>query len=129
MARSKTLGSVVDALYVLREKRLALERQADALNQNEKQLREQLFKMLADAGTTIARGKVATASRYLKSLAVVKDPKLFVSHVMKSNEWDLIRVSASLEACQGRWESDRAVPGVEHDSIVRLSLTKNPRRK
>ena len=128
MARSRTLGGVVDQLYALREKRLSLQRQADLIEERERALRTELFKLLAEAGTTIARGNVATASRYLKSIAVVKDQQLLLTHARKTDAWDLLRVTAVLEACRERWNDGKLVPGVEHETVVKLSLTKNPKK-
>jgi len=129
MARSKTLGSVVDALYALREKRLAIVREAGEIEERERELREDLLKMLQEAGTSVARGEVATASRYAKQFARIVDPEKFLAYVVKEKAFELATVSAKTEACRERWETSAKVPGVVPDSVVKISLTKNPRSK
>jgi len=129
MPKPRGLGGVVDSLYVLREKRLALNREADEIKEREAKLREQLFALMTEANTHAARGAIANASRYPKTIAIVKDPKKFLQYVLKEDDLELISVSARLEACQERWESKLIVPGVVPDSITKLSLTKLKSKK
>lgn len=124
MPKPVGLGGVVDKLFELREKRLALKRQADEINEVERKLREQLFAMMTQANTNAARGAIANASRYPKQIAVVKDPKKFLLYVLKEEDLELITVSARLEACQERWDAKLSIPGVVPDSVTKLSLTK-----
>lgn len=125
MPKPVGLGGVVDKLYALREKRLALNRQADEIKEQESALTTRLLQLMAEANTSAARGKLASASRYARQLAKVADVKKFLAFVQKEGDYELATVGARLEACKDRWEAGQQVPGVTSDSIIRISLTKN----
>lgn len=124
MAQSRGLGDVVDLLYRLREARLELNRKAEQVAEKERALRAELLSKMARARTSSARGEIASASRYARQIAVVKDPRKLIEYALKEDALDLLTVGAKAEACSERWNDGLVIPGVAPDQVIKISLTK-----
>lgn len=120
----KTIGACADRLYELRQKRLEQQKVVDALEEEEKALKEHIIQTLPKSDSTGAAGKVARVSVVPKIVAQVKDWDKFYAYVAKTKSFDLLQRRLNDKAIQARWEEKKAVAGVEPFQTVTVSCTK-----
>ena len=120
----KTLGACADRVYELRQERLAAQKVVDALEEEEKALREHIINTLPKSEATGAAGKLARVTVVTKDIPQVKDWEKFYAYVKKNNEWDLMQRRLAATAVTERWGAGKEVPGVEHFTAVTLSVNK-----
>jgi len=122
------VGDYIDLLYQRREERLAKKAEVDALESEEKALKEQIILMLGDASLEGAKGGVATASITRRVVATVVDWAAFYQYVKEKDAFDLLHKRVSDTAYRDRLEQGEVVPGAEPFTIVGLSLVKASRK-
>lgn len=120
----KTLGACADKIYELRDKRLAAQKLVDAIEAEEKALKEHVINTLPKSEATGVAGKMARATVITKKVPQVKDWKAFYKHIKKTGDFDLLSRSIGKAAIEARWEAKKVVPGVEAFNAVTLSITK-----
>jgi len=120
----KTLGACADRVYALRQERLAAQKVVDALEEEEKALREHIINTLPKSEATGAAGQVARVTVVTKDIPQVKDWEKFYAYVKRHNAWDLMQRRLAATAVTERWEAGKEVPGVEHFTAVTLSINK-----
>jgi hypothetical protein len=120
----KTLGACADHVYTLRQERLAAQKVVDALEEEEKALREHIINTLPKSEATGAAGKLARVTVITKEVPQVKDWDKFYAYVKKNNAWDLMQRRLSAAAVTERWEAGKEVAGVEPFKAVTLSINK-----
>jgi hypothetical protein len=120
----ETLGAKIDKLYLLRDARLDLERQAEAMKQQETALQEFLMDNFADEELSGAKGDLASASVTIDYVPMLEDPDAFWDHVCRTHETDLVQQRVSTSGCRERWNARKAVPGVSALMKRKLSLRK-----
>lgn len=109
----KTPGAVADALYAVRAARLAVEKQAERLKQDELALKAHLFKLLPKLEATSISGKVATVSLERHVVPNLKDFDQLIAYCVKKKAWDLLKRSVNTKAWRARNDAKVVVPGVE----------------
>lgn len=119
----KTLGACADRLWELREARLAQQKLADALETEEKALKEHVVQNLPK-GDTGASGRHHRVTVYRADVPSVKDWPKFFAYVAKTKAWDLLQHRFSKEAIEARWAARKKIPGVEVFGVVKVSLEK-----
>lgn len=119
-----TLGACVDLFYELRSKRLALEKDAKELAQQQAALEEHMLQTFDKQDMDGCKGKTATASVTRSVVPTVTDWGAFTAYIMEQKAADLLQRRPSVEACRARWEAGEAIPGVEPFNKVGLSVTK-----
>lgn len=120
----KTLGACADRVYSLRQERLEAQKKVDAMEAEEKALREHIINTLPKSETTGVAGKLARVTVITKSVPQVKDWDAFYAHVKKTSGFDLLNRALSKSAVEARWEAGKKVPGVEAFTAVTLSVNK-----
>lgn len=120
----KTLGACADRVYELRQKRLDAQKIVDAIEEEEKALREHIINTLPKSETTGVAGKLARVTVVTKQVPQVKDWNLFYAYVKKNNAWDLMQRRLAAAAVTERWEAGKKVAGVEAFTAVTLSVNK-----
>lgn len=120
----KTIGACADRVYELRAKRLAAQKEVDAIEEEEKALKEHIINTLPKSETSGVAGKVARVTVVVKEVPQVKDWDLFWKSFNKSKDRDLLARSVNKAAIEARWENGKKVPGVEPFRAVSLSVTK-----
>lgn len=120
----KTLGACADALYKLREQRYAMNKEIDAIEEQEKAIKEHLIKNLPKSQSKGISGKVANALVESRDEPVVQDWKKFYDHLKKKGEFDLLNRALNKKAVRERWESRKTVPGVGTFKVTTVSVTK-----
>ena len=119
----KAMGACADRLYEIRQKRLAMQKEVDEIEAEEKALKEHIINNLpkSDSG---AAGKVARVSVVTKDVPQVKDWDAFYKYVSRTKSFDLLQRRLSDAAIKERWENKKQVPGVEAFTVVSVSLNK-----
>lgn len=123
----KELGTTIDELYALREKRLDIEKQVKALKQHEYELRNEILLALGEAGLAKASGQIATCGITKSIVPVVTDWEQVHNYIKINDRFDLLQKRISVLAWRGLNESGELVPGTESIEDVDVSLTKSVR--
>lgn len=118
-----TLGACLDKLYELREKRLALQSQAEELGVTYSALEDHVFKKFKHADVEGASGKAATASIQPKTVGRIEDKDKLEAYVARTKQWDLVTVMINNKAYRERLKAKKTVPGVVPFEFKKLSLT------
>ncbi len=119
------LATKADAFKELRDKRLALKREVDALYQQEKDLRYELIQYLESAkGVTGVSGLLCRVSLRPKHTAQVEDWDALYDHIRKTGEFELLQRRVGEGAVKERWDNGAVVPGVIDYQTTDLSITK-----
>jgi hypothetical protein len=120
----KTLGACADEIFNLRNKRLAAQKEVDAIEVQEKALKEHIINTLPKSETTGVAGKLARVTVVTKQIPQVKDWEAFWKSFNKKTDTDLMQKSLSKAAVEARWDAGKEVPGVEAFTAVTLSINK-----
>lgn len=125
----KTLAQCADRLYEVRQQRLAIERQAEAMAKEETALREHLISNLPKSHASGIAGKVARASVETKTVVSVKDwDKLYAFMVKQYPKnkgiFAFLQRRVGDAAVKEVWAAGKDVPGCEPLDIPVVSLNK-----
>lgn len=118
------MGACADKLYLLREKRLAMQKEVDAVEAEEKALKEHIIQTLPKSEASGVAGKVARVTVVSKTVPRVADWDKLYKFIKKTGSFDLLQRRLTDTAIQERWEAGKAVPGVETFNAVTVSLNK-----
>lgn len=119
----KSMGACADRLYDLREQRLAAQRVADALEAQEKDLKEHIINNLPKSDTGAA-GKHHRVQVVTKDVPRVDDWEKFYGYVKRFGAFDLLQRRLNVKAYEERLEDGKKVAGVGSFKAVTVSLTK-----
>lgn len=120
----KTMGACADLVYELRNKRLTAQKVAEAIETEEKALREHIINSLPKSQTTGVAGKVARVTVTSKDIPQVEDWPKFYAYVVKNKAFDMMQRRLSTEAVQSRLDEGKKVAGVKVFKAVTLSINK-----
>lgn len=120
----KTIGACADRLYLLREKRLAGQKQVDAVDDEEKALKQHIIDTLPKSEASGVAGKLARVTVVSKQIPQVKDWEAFWTGFNKKTDTDMLMRSVNKAAVQARWDAGKKVAGVESFTSVTVSLNK-----
>jgi len=120
----ENLAVAVDLLYTTRQTRLEIQKQVEALQARETQLREHLINTLPKSDATGIAGKVARATIVTKTEPTVEDWDEFYKWLSRNRAWDCIQRRISAPAIRARWEAHKKVAGVGTIQVVSVSLNK-----
>ena len=123
----KDLGSTIDKLYELRDRRLGIERSIKEMKQQEYALRAEVLTMLGEAGLQKASGALATCGVTTTEIPLVSDWSEVHTYIRENNRFDLLQKRISVLAWRDLKESGVLVPGTESIEDVDISLTKASR--
>jgi hypothetical protein len=118
-----TLGECVDAYGAARQRRLDLEKEAEAAQSAEHALRDHLAKKFKWAQIDGAKGSRFSVSVSKGIYATLKDPLEFFKWVAKTKSFDLLHKRCSDEAARLRWEKGVSIPGVEKFEKHKLNVS------
>lgn len=123
----KSMGACADLLSQYREERLEADRHAAELKQRENALQSHIIANL-DKSSNGAVGKTHTVRVVTDIKPAVEDWDAFYEYVRKNKAFDLLQKRLGERAVQDRWDNEEEIPGVGTFTVVKVSLTKNPRR-
>lgn len=120
----KTLGACADMLYATRQERLSAQAKVDKMQEQEKILQEHLKLQLAADKLDGVKGKVASVSVSVATVATVKDWDAYWAWCTKKKDFSLNIRKLNDSACRERWENKEVIDGVEPLAILKVSVTK-----
>lgn len=120
----KNMAEVADLAYQLREERLRVQKETEAIGKLETRLKEHLIQNLPKSAASGVSGKVANAKIVKEVVPHIDDKKKFLAHVKKTGDFSLITAGMNPAAIKERWENKKKVPGIGEFTIVKVSLTK-----
>lgn len=125
----KSLAACADQLYLVRQKRLALKKEVEAMEAEEAALREHLINNLPKSAATGIAGKIARASIESKDVFQAKDWDEVHAFIVKNHKknpgvWALMQRRLGTEACKEMYTAGKAIPGVERIEVPVVSLNK-----
>lgn len=120
----KSLAVCADKYYALREKRLSLQKEVDAIQAEENAYRDHLIDSIPKSEATGVAGKVCRVSVKTDEVPKVEDWDLFYKHIKKTGEFDLLGRTPTKSAIEARWENGKKIPGVGTFTVVKLSVNK-----
>lgn len=121
------VGAAIDLLYAMRAKRLALEKDVEAMKQDEASLKAYIIQGLQSVKLQSGRGAIATGSIRPKHYCRVADggwPKFWAWARRDAGGNYVEKRAASTAVLEYLDVSKKGVPGVETGSVLDLSLTK-----
>jgi hypothetical protein len=121
------IGATIDALYNLRQARLDMQKDIDAMKAQELELRQTIIGLLENAGLAKASGHAATAGITMKIEPLVTDWDPVFEYIRKENKFELIQKRISAPAWRELKETGILVPGTEENTVIDISLTKSTR--
>lgn len=123
---STNLGSLGDAIYAKNSQISEAEARVKELQQEKKELEDQLLQGMTAAGTDIVRGNNATVSISNLTRASIADMDEFERFVLRKKALHLFERRIAQKAYQELKESlkGKAVPGVSEFSYQRLNVRK-----
>lgn len=120
----KSLAAVADLYYATREKRLAMEKEAAAVQAQEGELREYLINNLPKSMAGGIQGKLARVEVKTKEVPQLENRDKFFKFAMRKGNEDLVSMRMNDKAVKARWENKKTVPGVSVFKAVTLSVHK-----
>lgn len=120
----KTIGACADLLYETKRKRLALQKQVEALEAEENALKEHIIATLPKSDASGVAGKLARVTVTSKEVPVVKDWPAFYKYILKHKSFDLLQRRLSDAAVKSRIEDGERLPGVETFNAKLVNLNK-----
>ena len=120
----KKPGEWPDLLHELKEKRLKIQREADAVEAEEKALKEHIVQNLPKSEASGVAGKLYKVAVITKEVPQVKDWDKFYAYMSKTKGYDLLNKALNRGAVEARMEAGKTVPGIEMFTAVTVSLTK-----
>jgi len=118
-----TFGGIADRLYELNKSRLAQQKIADAIEEEEKALKAHLIATMPKDDTG-GIGKVARVSLGSKEVPQVKDWPTFYKFILKTKNFSFLQKRVGEAMIKEIWDSGKTVPGVEPFSVITVSLNK-----
>lgn len=120
----KTIGACADRLYTLKSEKSKAQAAVDKLDAEEKFIKNHIINTLPKSEATGVAGKLARVTVITAEVPQVKDWTAFYAYVKKTNSFDMLQRRLSEAAVRERWDSKKAVPGVEAFAVTKVSLNK-----
>jgi hypothetical protein len=122
-----SIGNLIDKLYDLRQQRLDLQKQVDALKEQETALRQAILFELDMNGLAKASGSHATAGVTLSIQPSVEDWDAVYEFIQRNQRFDLLQKRLSTTAWRELVDEGVHVPGTFVMEVRDISLTKSVR--
>lgn len=123
----KSLAECADLYYKTREDRLVIQRQADALEESEKLLKEHLIDNIPKSNATGIAGKLCRVAIVTSAEPQVYDWDATWAHIAKTRAkggFALLNKAINKAAIKEIWAAGKEVPGVGVFNVVKLSINK-----
>lgn len=118
------LAKMADAYYETRQRRLAMQKDVDKLQEQETALRKSLIDYLSESEAEGVAGATCRVQLTKKEVPSVTDWDAFFSYVAARRQFDLLQRRVSDTAVKQRWEDGKKIPGVEKFQVTDLSVRK-----
>lgn len=113
--------SNLKTLFEMREQRLALQRQVDKMEQDEKDLMYTLTNEMVSSNSLTTSADGFVAKRKTVNSPIVQDWTLTLEYVRATGQVDLLQKRLTESAVKARWDAGVDIPGV--DKLVKHTVT------
>lgn len=120
----QSIGLCADEYHDVRDLRLAMEKEVEAVKARESEIRTHIIDNLSKSSDTGAAGLRYRAQIVTKAVPKLADWSLFTAAVQKTGRFDLIQKRLSEKAVADLWAEGFSVPGVEKINVPEVSITK-----
>lgn len=132
----KTIGATADRWFQLREERLGISKQADAIKAEETFLKEHLISVLPKSDAVGVTGHLVSVKAVTKVVPRAKDWSALYAHIVAEygrlkkagkdpdEAFAVMGRTLSSDVVKQRWEAKLPVPGVERFNNVDLSYSR-----
>ena len=121
----KSLAVCADKYYELRQQRLKMQKEVDALAEMESAYKNHLIDNVPKSKATGVQGRIANATIVTNEKPRVEDPEAFRKYMNRTKRFDLAnKLQPSAPAIREMWEAGKTIPGIEKFNLVTVSLTK-----
>lgn len=117
-------GRLADMLLELRNERLDITAQADAIAAEERRIKDFLINTMPKAELQRISGKIANATLQRTIIARVTDWDAFYKFIGKKKAFDLLQRRPATPACRERWDQGVTIDGVQQDYALDINVTK-----
>jgi hypothetical protein len=117
-----TLGTAIDSMWALREKKRALDAQIKTIEGEIKELESTMFELLDAQDTRKAEGKKASVAIGETVVANVEDWDALWPYIVKNKFFHLIQKRVSDPGMRELWALKKVVPGVQPFTKRTLSV-------
>lgn len=124
----ESLGACVDLYAEIRDLRLAMDKEVEAVQKRESEIKEHLIANLTKGEDSGVAGAIFRGHVTQKPEPTIADWNLFCSYVAKTGRFDMMQKRVTKTAILDTWEAEGAVPGIDRVLIPSLSVTKIPGR-
>jgi len=115
---------LADEIYLLREDRLAIERQAESHKKREAALKALLRDRMIRANQTRIGGLHGQISCTPELVAEIVDWDKYWAYIGKTKSWDLLQKRPHQAAIDLRWEAGTDIPGCKKNRVYNLHVSK-----
>lgn len=120
----KALGACIDLVYELREQRLAIEKEVEAMKAEEEKIKLHISESFNQTGLDAAKGKLGQASTSIIVLPKAEDWTLIHKHIQKTGDFDLLHKALTAAACAERWDAGIVIPGISQFKKKKINISK-----
>lgn len=120
----KSLSACVDKYDELKERRLAIQKQAQEVAEEESAYRQHLIDNISKSDAAGVIGKAKRAVVLVEPVPTIEDEVKFMKFARKKGNEDLVVERPNMKAISDRWEAGKVIPGVGKFNVVKLSLKK-----
>jgi len=120
----RSIGLCADLYQETRELRLAMQKETEAVEAREKEIKAYIIDNLSKSDDTGAAGKHHRAQIVMKTAAKIADWGVFCSFIRKNDRFDLLQKRVSEAPIKELWEERDNVPGIEKVNVPDISITK-----
>lgn len=120
-----SIGRCADLYAEVREMRLAMQKQVDAVYEREREVRDHIINNLSKSDDTGASGLRYRAQIVTKEVPKIDNWPALTSFIRESGRFDFLQKRLSDRAIRDTWEETGGeIPGVGKFSSVDVSITK-----
>lgn len=116
------LASKADQYLATRKRRLALQRETDAIDVEEKKLKQELMLALRRGEAKAIGGQTVTLTLKTKNVATAKDWAKIHKYIVDNDAWDIMQKRLTQTAVDARWDEGIQIPGIEAFPTDELSI-------
>lgn len=120
----ESIGRTADLYHDVRELRLAMQKEVEAVEAREAELRDSIINRLSASDDTGAAGLRYRAQIVPKVKPKIADWPTLTKWLQESGRFDMLQKRLSDKAVTDVWDDGYAVPGVEKINVKDVSITK-----
>lgn len=121
---SMNIGEAADKLYLIRQKRFALQKEVDALKKSEAEIEAYLVDELPKVEAKGVAGAVARVQIKTKDVPIVEDWDAVYRYIAETNNYQLLNRRINTTAYTELAASGENIDGISERKIISLGLNK-----